>query len=119
MFLAGQLKAELGTKQEAPNNSSHHTPQSCQAGWIPTGPAPGFTSKFKSGWDQPPQPHEAGGSGWQSADNTEWAWASHWQHGHSSNSEGLPPPVGGVVSSTKSTIESESLTSAQVKSKTH
>ena len=63
--------------------------QMYHAGWVPTGQAPGFTPGF-----QPPQPHEAGGPGLQSADSTEWAQARHkWQPVHSSDSNGLPPPI--------------------------
>ena len=47
---------------------------------------PGFTPGYQLGWGHTPQPHEVGGSGWHEVD------ATAWTH-HSSDSEGLPPPV--------------------------
>ena len=47
---------------------------------------PGFTPGYQPGWGHTPQPHDAGGSGWHKADDAAWAH-------HSSDSEGLPPPV--------------------------
>ena len=61
-------------------------------GWAPAVHVPGYILGYNLGWDQPPQPHEARGSGWQSADNTEWAQGTQWQPDFS-YSEGLPPPV--------------------------
>ena len=48
---------------------------------------PGFTPGYQPSWGHAPQPHEAGGSGWHEADD------AAWRHAHSSDSEGVPPPV--------------------------
>ena len=53
---------------------------------FPTKQVSGFTPMYHPGWDHAPQTHEAGGSGLAEADAVAWAM-------HSSDSEGLPPPM--------------------------
>ena len=67
-------------------------PYTQQSGWVPTG--------YASGWDQPPQHYEAGGSAWQSASSGQWAQGPSWYQEqptsshHSSSSSGLSPSFG-------------------------
>jgi hypothetical protein len=86
-------------RNEAASSSQQQPPHSpvvkhpmYHAGWAPAGYVPGFIPGYNC-WDQPSQQHEAGGSGWQSMDSTEWELGRQWQPDHSSDSEGLPPPV--------------------------
>ena len=87
------------TTREAASGARHppHIPASPQmqyAGWAPTEQAPGFSPEYGSGWDRPPQPYEAGGSGWHEANSEEWAQPRYgWQSMYSSDSDGFPPPV--------------------------
>jgi hypothetical protein len=68
-----RTRNEASSSQHQPPHSPVVMQQTYHAGWIPTRQALGYTPRFQPGWDQPPQPHEAGGSGWQSVDSTEWA----------------------------------------------
>ena len=53
---------------------------------------PAYSPRYQPGWDQPPQPHEAGGSGWQSASSVEWEQG--WQFHHTSSSSSGPLILG-------------------------
>ena len=61
-------------------------PLAFQTQWFPAMQMPRFTLGYQPGWGYTPQPHEDGGLGWHEADDVAWAH-------HSSDSEGLPPPV--------------------------
>jgi len=77
-------------------------------GWTPAIPAPGFTPRYRYGMGYVPHPYEAGASSWQ-AGGSSWqahggagpsepeaygvGGSRHHDPGHSSDSEGMPPPV--------------------------
>uniref|UniRef100_K3YLB1 Uncharacterized protein n=1 Tax=Setaria italica TaxID=4555 RepID=K3YLB1_SETIT len=61
--LAPQEETSRSNVSGRPPQSQHIMQQMYQAGWLPDGQMPGFTPRYQPGWDQPPQPHEAGGSG--------------------------------------------------------
>jgi len=77
-------------------------------GWTHAIPAPGFTPMYGYGNGYVPHPYEAGGSSWQ-AGGLSWQahggagprepeaygarGSRHHELGHSSDFEGMPPPV--------------------------
>jgi len=77
-------------------------------GWTPAIPAPGFTLGYGYGMGYVSHPYEAGGLSWQ-AGGSSWQahggaglcepkaygarGSKHHEPGHSSDSEGMPPPV--------------------------
>ena len=60
---------------------------------------------YQLGWDQPPQPHEAGSLGWQSAGST-----TEWEQGrlfHLTTSSSSGPPTSGAQHSSSSRRRSD------------
>jgi len=97
--------------QPAPSSQlAQHTPPLAMLGmgWTPPIPAPRFTPRYGYGMGYVPHPYEAGGLSWQ-AGGSSWqvlggagpseleaygaGGSRHHEPGHSSNSEGMPPPV--------------------------
>ena len=81
-----RARNEAGSSQQPQSMPSPIVPHAFHAERFPTGQVPGFTPTYHPGWDHVSRPHEAGESGWQEADNVA-------RTRHSSDSEGLPPPV--------------------------
>ena len=83
-----RARNEAGSSQQPQPTSTPVVPQAYHVEWFPTGQIPRFTPMYHPGWDHTTQPHEARGSRQQVAHNAAWVRLAH-----SSDFEGLPPPV--------------------------
>jgi len=72
---------EVGSSSQQPPS----VPTEVHSSWE----TPGYTPGYDPRWETPQQEHTTGG-GWQTAKGSSWR---HAAHGHSSDSEGLPPPL--------------------------
>jgi hypothetical protein len=81
-----RARNEASSSQQAQPQPFPAVPQAFHKESFPTGQVPGLTPMYDPGWEHTSQTHKAGESGWEEGDATAWAM-------HSSDSEGLPPPV--------------------------